>query len=256
MKLRTAILFQLLIKTLHPDLVCDVGSLDGTHARRFRRLLPHTRIIAFEANPGNMVVMQQNEELKKDHIQVVHKAVWNEDDVLAFHVVEASSTDTSEIDRRGISSTRERVSHSFATRTIKVTAVRLDTFIKNMDFAPETIALWIDVEGAAFEVLEGIEAIRRNVKVVHVEVETRKMWRTQKLQPDVESLMQMMGFVKLARGFDELQHDIVFLDVETFAESPFRFRAIVLVALILTLLQKVGGRVFHWLVGIYFSEKH
>jgi hypothetical protein len=44
-------LFLLLLRRRRSDVVCDIGSLDATHAKRFRRTLPRAHVIAFEAPP-------------------------------------------------------------------------------------------------------------------------------------------------------------------------------------------------------------
>ena len=77
MKVVTPILFQLLLRYERPDLVFDIGSMDGSEALRFRKDLPNTRIIAFEANPNNVDIMFKNNTLKENRIEVQNKAVWN-----------------------------------------------------------------------------------------------------------------------------------------------------------------------------------
>lgn len=247
MKLNTAMLFQLLIKTLRPELACDVGSMDATHARRFRQILPNSRIVAFEANPRNARFMWENEDVKKDRIEVQHKAVLNRNGTLTFYV-EHLSADGGEQWRRGISSVRRRVADSIGITEVEVESVRLDTFVCGLNSVPESVALWIDVEGAAFELLEGMRYVQDRVKLVHVEVETSEIWHGQKLKSDVVLLMKRMGFIELARGFpigrNDIQHDLVFINARTFSESPFKFGSLIFFVFILTNLQRLAGKIF------------
>nr|MBU1486658.1 FkbM family methyltransferase [bacterium] len=246
MRLNTEILFLLLIKALRPELVCDVGSMDGIHARRFRQILPNSHIIAFEANPENVCSMQEDENIKKDRIEIEHKAVSNRNGILTFYVEHLPAEGGGW--RRGISSIRKRVTGSLGTTEVKIPSLRLDTFIKSLSAIFESVALWIDVEGAAFEVLESIEKIRNEVKVVHIEVETQEVWCGEKLKPEVETLMKQMDFIELARGFppplslgwSDFQHDLVFINGRTFAESPLRFKTIVSSAF--TITQRFGEK--------------
>lgn len=247
MKLNTEILFLLLLKSLHPEIVCDVGSMDGTNARRFRQILPDSRIIAFEANPENIRSMQEDEDIKKDGIEIEPKAVSNRNGALIFNVEHLSTKGGGW--RRAISSIHKRkLPGSIGVTGVEVESVRLDTFVQGLDVEPENVALWIDVEGAAFEALEGIGQIQDKVKIVHVEVETQQMWCGQKLEPDIKALMRQMDFIRLAEGFpppfdtDGLQHDLVFIDSNTFRESPFKFKAILSSAL--TLTQAFGQRLY------------
>ena len=63
MMTNTQQLFGSLIKTLHLDCVCDVGSKDGRESLFFRDILPDANVISFEANPFNYHIMQSNRKL-------------------------------------------------------------------------------------------------------------------------------------------------------------------------------------------------
>jgi hypothetical protein len=96
---------------------------------------------------------------------------------------------------------------------VRVRAVRLDSFLTDVLAGPaRTIALWIDVEGAAYEVLEGIDGIRDRVCLVHVEVETRAFWQGQRLWPEIDVLMRQLGFTPIARRPGEEQFDVLFVN--------------------------------------------
>jgi len=219
--------------------------MDGSDARRFRRQLPNARIVAFEANSKNVRSMREDRGILKDRIEIQHKAVWNRNGDLTFYVENISAGGGIEDIRHGISSTRKRDENSLGNRKITVESVRLDTFMQNLDVSPESVALWIDVEGAAYEVLEGIEQIREKVKIIHVEVETKEFWKGQRLKTDVEDLIKSMGFIILARGRFEEQHDLVLINSRTFLESPFKFKFIVCLAFVLTgrlrIFKKIDG---------------
>jgi FkbM family methyltransferase len=217
-------LFLRLLRALQPDMVCDVGSMDGADALNFRRLLPRARILAFEANPHNALLLQNDPRLSAARIEVVQLAAWNTRQELAFFVEASLSADAGEQTmRRGISSTRPRQDHHPGTSRVVVPAVRLDAFIGRLEPPPSRLALWIDVEGGAYEVLEGIAGIRSQVHLIHVEVETRPVWQGQKLKADVVELARQLGFVLLARGRNDIQHDLVFLDAGLYGRSPGRF---------------------------------
>ena len=47
---RTKYLFNSLLFIFKPDLVFDIGSLDGRDAIRIRSLLPNSQLVSFEAN--------------------------------------------------------------------------------------------------------------------------------------------------------------------------------------------------------------
>jgi len=241
-KLETKFLFHRLIKSIKPDLVCDVGSMNASDAQRFRRFLPKARIIAFEGNPVNVESMRQDDNVVRAEVEIQHKVVWNRNGHRIFYMENLSDENDDEDIRRGISSTRPRIENSLGNKEIMVESVRLDTFILGLDDVPKDIALWIDVEGGAYEVLEGIAEIRNKVQLVHVEVETQEYWEGQHLKAAVEELMASMGFKTLARGHFEPQHDMVFINLGIFSKSPFIFKCIVYFSWLITNRLKIFSK--------------
>lgn len=65
----------------------------------------------------------------------------------------------------------------------------------------EGIALWIDVEGLAHQVLSGARQIlgSQQIRLIYVEVETIKYWENQYLASDVDRLLGEMGYVPIIR---------------------------------------------------------
>jgi hypothetical protein len=106
-------------------------------------------------------------------------------------------------------------------------AVRLDTFVLGLTPAPRRIALWIDVEGAGHDVLEGLRHVADRVALVHVEVETVEVWVGQKLAADVDALMAGWGFAPLARGFWYAQRDVVYAHTRVLAAERGAIRPVV-----------------------------
>jgi hypothetical protein len=133
---------------------------------------------------------------------------------------------------------------------ISVSGIRLDSFVNNLRRKPSKIALWIDVEGAAFEVVNGFNEIRHMVKIVHLEAETKEFWVGQRLQPEIERLMKKMGFVLLAQSTLQLdQNDLIFVDVQTFRQQFIKIKLAIAISLFVTFilgaLNKVLG-VIHY----------
>jgi FkbM family methyltransferase len=203
-------LFRSLAKHLGVGVICDVGAFDCFHSKRFRAT--GAKVIALEANPVNFDVLARDASLAAAGIELFNYAAWNRDEVVTFNVVDATARDAQW--RTMISSIRERTpDNSFASRPVPVRAVRLDSFLTDKLTGPaSTIALWIDVEGAGYEVLEGIDGIRDRVCLVHVEVETRAFWQGQRLWPDIDELMGRLGFTPIARRPGDEQFDVLFVN--------------------------------------------
>ena len=71
MILDTRHLFLKLLATLEVNVVCDVGSLNGADALRFRAMRPGADVYAFEANPHNERRMRADGRLARARIDVV-----------------------------------------------------------------------------------------------------------------------------------------------------------------------------------------
>ncbi len=206
----SAWLFRRLLDLYGANVVCDVGSFDGTHALTFSR--PGTRVVALEANPTNAETLANNSRVADAGIDVCHVAAWNKDEDITFNVIGLLDGDANTWCNK-ISSIRSRRDFAHDNQEVTVRATRLDTFVAALNIAmPRSIALWIDVEGVGFEVLEGIAGMQDEVCAIHIEVETTPFWEQQHLWPEVLALMNGCGFSALARGAGDLQFDVVFVN--------------------------------------------
>lgn len=208
----TRLLFLKLLKTLEVDVVCDVGSMDGTDALRFRRTLDTADIIALEPNPANVIGMQADVALAQAGIEVVPAAAADFDGDAPFYLVPAPSG-PEERSLRGMSSLLKRTEPRYAGTCIRTRVLRLDSLLQSR--APHRrLAFWIDSEGAAFEALTGAAGIARWLQLVHVEVESVPcIGADQRLYADVGALLQTWGFAEIATNAndDAPQFDAVFV---------------------------------------------
>lgn len=255
MILDTERLFPKLLSLFNPDLVLDVGCMDATHSRRFRKVLPDARLIAFEANPNNYNAIMANPEVSAAQVQVEHRAVSNQNGTLTFHVEEVPD-DPDAVWRKGISSLHTRLTNSKGMTEVSVPSVTLESFIGELEPAPEFVAIWMDVEGAAYEALEGLGRMSERVRLIHVEVETEAIWEGQKLKPEIVALVEGLGYEVIARGANEDQHDIVLVrpddlstwktEIEAACQATTREEQ---VSGVLSLPGRVARRLKRFLVG-------
>ena len=192
MRTNTKQLFGSLIKMLDLDCVCDIGSMDGKESLFFRYLLPHARVIAFEANPINYNMMQSNPTLAENRIEMFPYAITNRSGVASFHVTDvdynhpnANKGTSSLLIHPGL-----KVKYS-----VDVETQRLDDFILQRYLNAFRMALWIDVEGVEYSVLDGIERIVDCVYVVHVETAKKPMRQSQQTMNELTGLMNAYGFL-------------------------------------------------------------
>lgn len=195
MRLNTRQLFLELLPLFEADTVCDVGSMNGSDALAFRQALPRARVLAFEPNPGNLDRMRADARLAAARIEILPSAATNYDGEAPFFLVKANYQAAH--DRRGMSSLHERADPALLDSRITVKAVRLDSVLRAAEAG--RLALWLDVEGRAFEALEGSRGLLQRVCVIHVEVETRPcIGATQKLYPEVRRMLEDAGMRQLA----------------------------------------------------------
>lgn len=83
----------------------------------------------------------------------------------------------------------------------RVRQATLDEIAISHGLQHEGIALWIDVEGLAHQVLSGARQLlnAKSIELIYVEVETIKYWENQYLASDVDDLLAEMGYVPIIR---------------------------------------------------------
>jgi FkbM family methyltransferase len=216
MILDTRRLFLRLLRVLGANTICDVGSLNGADALAFRRSAPQATVLAFEANPLNAEQMQRSSLLRQERVEVVPMAVSDSNGRADFFVVDAPK---GELARRGMSSLYQRADPLQRGAPVAVACVRLDDFLAPRLAAGDRLALWVDVEGKAFEALSGAAGILAQVGLVHVEVESENcIGATQKLHTDVDQLLRERGFTEV--GVDRPKSEFQFNALYVRADLP------------------------------------
>jgi len=215
--LNTRRLFCRLLRTFEIATVCDVGSMNGSDALRFRRFRPNAAVLALEPNPRNFALMEANDGLRRAGIRVLPVAASDRCADAPFFVVDADYSVGRDLARRGMSSLYERCDWTQLTSVVQVPTVRLDELLVSESLDGGPIALWIDAEGMAFEVIRGCSGVLPATRMIHVEVETQPViGAAQKLFSGVERTLLDCGFVLLAtdQGTDVLQFNALFIRAE------------------------------------------
>jgi FkbM family methyltransferase len=196
--LSTRRLFARLLRTFEITTVCDVGSMDGADALLFRRRLPHAKILALEPNPANYSLMRKDHRLREGDIRLLPFAASEHESEAPFFVVDAAARE-GDPKRRGMSSLHRRSGPWEPADIVPVRTVRLDRLLAEEKLAEDAIALWIDAEGMAYEVICGADGVLANTRILHVEVETEPcIGVSQRLFADVLRCLERAGFMLLA----------------------------------------------------------
>lgn len=217
--LKTKYLFLNLLKMFKPGLILDVGSMDGADSMRFRRMSPQSKIIAFEANPYNFSKMQSNPRLKEMSIEARNQLVSSKAEKGKFYISKGAVAGTNS-GNMGTSSSMKPVNSSDVAEEIEVGTTRLDEVIASEASPAEWVAMWIDVEGAGYEVLSSVVGRKQQIALLHIEVELAEFWVGQKLKNDVVKLAHELGLVLMAQSPNDQQQDLVFV-----SETLLRERA-------------------------------
>jgi FkbM family methyltransferase len=211
--LKTKYLFFNLLHFLKPKLILDVGSMDGSDSLRFRQMSSGSRIIAIEASPYNYKKMISDYRLSKAGIEVVNTLIASDEKQLDFYIThESESVGGASSVNRGSSSLLEPLDKSSVVEKISLDAIRLDKYITVLGEQNNDLALWIDVEGAGYDVLESIGVLKKNISLLHIEVEITPKWVNQKLKPDLIELANQFNLVLLATSKNPDQQDLVFIN--------------------------------------------
>jgi FkbM family methyltransferase len=187
----TKVLFSAVLKALRADCVCDIGSRDGDQALLFRHLRPEATVLAFEANPINFQQMANDPRLVKHQIQVLPLAVSNARGTAQFHITDVDYDDPNS--NKGTSSLLGGGDVK-VKGSVEVETCRIDEVVPARCSNAEVVGLWIDVEGAEFDVLEGMSGIRDRVVAVHVETARVPFREGQKTLEALVALMRSYGF--------------------------------------------------------------
>jgi len=213
--LKTKYAFHLLLAFLKPDVVLDIGSMDGADSKRFSRLVPRAKIVAFEGNPYNYRAMMADEELGKQSIRIEHCLVSDSPGETRFFIQVPEEQEKGF--NRGRSSTLERSLEGARTEEVILDAIRVDEFLGGEFPAAPTVAAWVDVEGNTYGVMQSMAGSADRIKLLHVEVETKEIWPGQKLESDVLSLAADLGFILIARGDGAEQRDLILANKNWYA---------------------------------------
>ena len=212
-----------LVSSLQPRVFLDVGANDASAACRVKAMIPACDVWAFEANP----------EIHRRFVSAVTQAGVNYRNLaissaigkvnlyaprtLSRAIVDGEVVDLASVEPEVTGKTSLRKRNEDATyRQFSVDSISLDDFVAARhaeDMLERNAALWIDVEGAAYEVLTGGKAALKKAAVVLVEAENYEFWSGQKQVAEVARLMIAEGFLPLHRDreYGDKQFNTLFL---------------------------------------------
>jgi FkbM family methyltransferase len=200
-------LFFDLVEALDTQRFLEAGAKDGSASLRAARSGQFRRVVAFEPNPYTF--RRFASEFERSGVTYEQLALVDGDPRPVTFYVKRTSEGVPRADGQG--SLRIPHDHPPGCEQVTVDGVTLDSYVA----APDGVstALWVDVEGAAAEVLRGAAALLQDTSVVIAEVEEQPAWVGQEwLASDVIAFLRRHGLVPVARDRQSrLQFNVVFV---------------------------------------------
>jgi FkbM family methyltransferase len=210
------------VRALRPELFIEAGAKDARSSRRARRHLPDARIVAFEANPYVYERFRGRNAKRSRRVEYLHLALSDTPGEVTFNV--RKGADGAPLaDGRG--SIKDLVEYEHGTEAVTVESTTLDTFFTGWDGG--SCAMWIDVEGAAKEVLHGGHELLAKASLIFIEVEDRGqwVWGPAWTAGDVTSYLFDHGLVPVARDYQtRYQYNLLFASTDLLRDHGFRAR--------------------------------
>lgn len=160
------------------NIIFEIGSLDGKDSLLFKQNFPEAEVYAFEGLLENYNLYMKT----FSEIHTFNKVIFNYDGKIIFHKKNVN----------GIHSVFDRGT-SYGTDTLVSGCYRLDSVCKELNI-DHIDMMKIDVEGATYEVLEGMGALLKTVKIMHIETEDYPFFEGQKLDESVVDFLLYNGF--------------------------------------------------------------
>ncbi|MDR3463525.1 MAG: FkbM family methyltransferase [Beijerinckiaceae bacterium] len=211
-----------LLSRVAPTYFLDIGANDASMAVRVKRLLPACNVFAFEANPIVHQIYQTGVAAHgvtyvnlalaaRDGVATIYAPVtlsngFVDGEVVAMPSAEPAVTGKSSLLRRNEAATyNEHLVQTVSLNTVLRGAATGPT--------PRDVALWIDVEGAAYDVLSGASEALERTSVIFIESENHEFWTDQKQCADVARVLISAGFLPLRRDreYGDKQFNTVFI---------------------------------------------
>jgi FkbM family methyltransferase len=197
--------FLSLQKRLNPDYVIEVGAREASFSLGVKQLLPDSKVYAFEANPH--VHAKFSMKCEQNGINYLNLGVSNFTGKTEFF----------------INGNKERTdgSHSFLKRInvennekVTVDCSTLDDFFIPMLSPTDKVALWIDAEGLAGQILEGASKLLSQVSSIYIEVEHIRFWEDQILSEKITEILESRDYFLIGRDLEyfPVQENYLFIN--------------------------------------------
>lgn len=188
--------------------IFEFGSRYGEDTVEFAKLNPDATIYAFECNFKTVDKCRNNVE-KFNNVIFTNTAIGNTEGEIDFYSIDEKNTLSDWPDgNQGASSLLEAnksyhaEKYSQTKNTVPITTLR--KFL-NRNNISEISLLWMDIQGAEKMALEGLGDRLQDVKLIHLEVEFKEVYKNQPLFKEMNRYFSdnnfiLLGFTNLGRS--------------------------------------------------------
>jgi FkbM family methyltransferase len=208
--------FIMMQSALGTDASLEIGAHDAQFSLKMAKTYGEAiSICALEASPRTHAYFSKKCHYKDCGVDYINALVSDRaGDVVFYEHVDESREAASWVSSLLVRDIRVKGSTRRTRVTVK--SVLGDTLIERKFKNKEKISLWIDVEGAQYEVLNSLSKSfeRGIINSVYIEVEQKKFWPKQKmLVSDIIAFMREYNFSPFLRDKQTLnQYNIIFVN--------------------------------------------
>jgi len=173
-----------------PEVILDLGSQNAKQSIEFSTLFPRAKIFAFECNPPSIEKCIENIRNLKN-IEIVPKAVFNKDGFMKFYPVISNNMDGAS----SLFKSSGKYDHivKLPQKEIVVETTRIATWANKKNIYKIDLC-WMDLQGAEYETLEGMDDLIFTVQAMFVEVVHQELYSGQKLFKEIVAFLEEKGF--------------------------------------------------------------
>lgn len=199
--------FRDVCEAVQPTVSLEIGAHEADYSRWARATFPDARVVALEANP--YVHEQYRSAVRAAGVEYEHLAATDTTGTVTLKIpTEIHGRSRTRTNKMGSLNTHHA---SGGHEEVEVRASRIDDLVATG--AGDRVVAWIDVEGAAGQVLEGARATLAHADAVFIEVESEPTWEGQWLDRDVARYFAELGKVPAVRDVEKpTQYNVLFLD--------------------------------------------
>ena len=177
-------------------LIIEAGAHIGRDTIKMHNAWPTSTIHAFEPVPELFIILKNN-AASYTRIQCHHIALSNKTGQSTFFVSSGRSTATSSLFEPERYKKQYPDTH-FTTTTIQT--ITLDQWAEQHGITCID-ALWLDMQGAELQALQGASTLLKTVSVIHIEVNLTERYKGIPLYPEIKHYLLNRGFTVIQESF-------------------------------------------------------